>query len=140
MNRKIMFGLAVLFLLAMSLSADDGAYYRDYRYVDYFGRPVYRAFGRRSDGSYHYRYYDDEEYEKIRAARFLKDSWYGRYDDTSGKSSGEAFCYGCKTNGNPSNWGNKQSYDLLSEGVGTEGDYYYKPRYDYQSQTWNWRF
>jgi hypothetical protein len=122
----------------------DGDFYtQDYRYVDYYGAPVYRVYGSRSDYGRH-RFHDDDDFWREvntrRAVRFLENSWYGRYRETAGQRSGDAFCQGCKTDGTNSNWGNKPAYDLIASGSGGNRDYYYRQNYDYGLQRFNWRF
>lgn len=113
----------------------DGDFFaQDYRYVDYYGRPIFRVYeNRRGNGELSNR-------EKVRAVRFLEHSFNDRYAITSGKSSGDAFCQGCKIqNPSPFNFGNKPAFNLLASG-NNQNNYYYKPVYDYNLGRFNWRF
>lgn len=110
---------------------DGDAFYEDYRYVDYYGRPLFRVYRSR---------HDDDEISKREAIRFLRKSYEKRYDVTAGKTSNEAFCQTCKPSSNPTNWGNKKAYDWKVENTGDDVNYYYQPRFDPQTKTYNWRF
>ena len=154
MKKQILFGIIAGIFLALAL-LNVSAYYSNtlpshgtrytfgfdedfsatnYRYVDYYGRPVYRIYeynDRNDDGKLSRR-------EKIRAVRFLERSFNNRYAISAGKSSGDAFCQGCKIqSSSATNWGNKPAFNLLA--TGKDGNYY-KPVYDYQQQKFNWRF
>src|SRR3989344_6042983 len=119
MKKAIIFALITAIILATALQIaraydfrphgreyvidfDDGISYRDYRYIDYYGRPIY--------GVYYKDNYEDDEfsyYEKLRAVRFLQSSFNYRYDLTAGKTSGEAFGGDNAPGQSYSNWRNK---------------------------------
>ena len=166
--KKILLGIFALIFLASALSSVSAYYYSTdnnycrydcvdsspdgrlyvidfhdgidsyrYRYVDHYGYPRYRAY-----------YADDfdfdipDRYKFNENVYFLDHSFNDRYDITSGKSSGEAFCPGCVDDYyKPSNWRYKQAYDFQRDANGGYGDKrYYAPRYDYKSGTYNWRY
>ncbi len=134
-------------------------HYRNYNYADYYGYPAYQVYepkGYYIYGNGHYnddydygRYYgrnriDTSGYlpgysyrDKLRTSRFLIQSYNYRYDLNSGKSSAESFCTDCVTDGSYSSFGNKPAYDPRADGV--NGDYY-KPTFDVNTETYNWRF
>lgn len=86
-----------------------------------------------------------ERTKRARAVEFLMKSWDERYAMASGRETGEVFSY---TDGatdtvaeSSSNWRYKEAYDPLVHGDGYGGEnYYYQPRYDADSQTYNWRY
>jgi len=155
MKKKILFSL-VLVVLLFSLAGvsayhgnygSDGTrfvfdfgrgdfYSQDYKYVDYYGIPIYKVYAPRSGRS------DDflEELNKRKAIRFAVNSFNNRYKINVGQSSGNSFCNGCSTNGVSSNWGNKPTYNFLADGRGAGNSYYYEPRYDSQLGYYNWRY
>lgn len=85
-----------------------------------------------------------EQVQRARAVNFMIQSWNARYDASAGKTSAQAFSYtdGAKDSANtsPSNFRNQLAYDPLFNGVNNYQNYYYQPRYDAQTQTYNWRY
>lgn len=81
---------------------------------------------------------------RTRAAIWQSDSYDTRYNIQSGRSSGDAFYYhyGDKSETSYSDWRYKTAYDprVDNEAMKGYGYYYYQPRYDSQSGTFNWRF
>lgn len=117
------------------------SYYRNYNYADYYGYPAYQVYSKelpyykKTDTS---KYFPSYSYkEKLRTARFLVKSYNYRYDLTSGKTSAAAFCHECQTDNSYSSFGAKPAYDPRVDGI--DGDYY-KPTFDVNTQTYNWRF
>ncbi|MBS3077759.1 hypothetical protein J4233_05845 [Candidatus Pacearchaeota archaeon] len=85
-----------------------------------------------------------EEVQRARAVVWVTDSYDARYNIQAGRSSGDAFYYhyGDKSATSPSDWRYKQAFDprIDNEEVMGYNYYYYEPRYDYATQTYNWRF
>lgn len=86
-----------------------------------------------------------ERTKRARAINFLIRSWDERYAIASGRETGDVFSYtdGAKDTvaESSTNWRYKEAYDPLVHGDGYGGEnYYYKPRYDSQTQTYNWRY
>jgi hypothetical protein len=85
-----------------------------------------------------------EQVKRARAVNFLVTSWDERYAMASGKTTGEVFSYNdgaTDTKAESStNWRYKEAYDPLVHGVDSYKNYYYEPRYDSQTQTYNWRY
>jgi hypothetical protein len=81
---------------------------------------------------------------RTRAAVWQSNSYDMRYNIQAGRSSGDAFYYhyGDKSETSPSDWRYKTTFDprVDNEAVKGYGYYYYQPRYDYATQTFNWRF
>lgn len=85
-----------------------------------------------------------ERVKRARAVNFLLDSWDKRYAIASGKTSEQVLSY---TDGatdtvaeSSSNWRYKETYDPLTQGIDPYKNYYYQPRYDSKTQTYNWRY
>lgn len=85
-----------------------------------------------------------EQVLRTRAAIWQSNSFDNRYNIQSGRSSGDAFYYhyGDKSETKPSDWRYKRAYDprVDNERVMGHGYYYYEPRYDPDTGTYNWRF
>jgi hypothetical protein len=85
-----------------------------------------------------------EETIRARAVVWQADSYDARYNIQSGRSSGDAFYYhyGDKSETSPSDWRYKTAYDprVDNEYVMGYNYYYYEPRYDSETKTYNWRF
>jgi hypothetical protein len=85
-----------------------------------------------------------EETQRARAVVWQANSYDMRYNIHAGRSSGDAFYYhyGDKSETSPSDWRYKHAFDprIDNEYVMGYGYYYYEPRYDYQTKTYNWRF
>lgn len=85
-----------------------------------------------------------EETLRARAVVTQANSYDARYNIQSGRSSGDAFYYhyGDKSETKPSDWRYKTAFDprVDNEYVKGYGYYYYEPRYDSTTKTFNWRF
>ncbi|MFX0211583.1 MAG: hypothetical protein ACFFDT_36735 [Candidatus Hodarchaeota archaeon] len=85
-----------------------------------------------------------EEQLRYNAVAWQGNSYDWRYNIQSGRSSGDAFYYHYedKSETSPSDWRYKTAFDPRVDNTYVKGDnyYYYQPRYDSESGTWNWRF
>jgi len=65
-------------------------------------------------------------------------------DKVDSRTSGEKYYYNYTAKENPSNWRNKKVYNTKEYPVPKNetyvDNYYYKPRYNKDSQSYNWRF
>jgi|SRR3989344_646036 len=85
-----------------------------------------------------YRRYVPPRYQ---AYDYLITSHFWRYDIAYGRDSGDVFYYdNYYTEGKPSNWRYKEAFVPSCRYNDCSGGYYYEPRRDYQSGTWNWRY
>jgi len=83
-----------------------------------------------------------DKVKRARAAAWVFESYDWRYNYASGKSSGYVFGGDEKPAKSYSNWRHKEAYDprVHGPGISSRQDYYYKPRYDHETQTFNWRY
>lgn len=112
--------------------------YGNQRYSGYSNNNYYRK-----DGKWYLdRPSSRAERQKIKAVKWVLDSYNARYKLNDGKTSGEAFYYDIPQAGENvqgSNFRNKPAYDPLFDGVDPKNNYYYKPQVD-SSGAANWRF
>ncbi|MFH1802481.1 MAG: hypothetical protein ABH864_03440 [archaeon] len=151
MKKALMFGI-VAGILAFAFLQSVSAYsYQTYRYGgDYDRSCEYFDYGElewktnkvcewveNGDGW-------KEETIRARAVVWQSNSYDARYNIQSGRSSGDAFYYhyGDKSATSPSDWRYKTAYDPRADNTYVKGYgyYYYQPRYDSQTGTFNWRF
>ena len=143
--------LSVFVLLALSaLQSVDAYTYRTYSFGDYDSSCKYwdyNEFKWRTDRVCQWVENGDgwrEEAQRYQAVVWQANSYDMRYNIQSGRSSGDAFYYryGDKSETKPSDWRYKTTFDprVDNEYVKGYGYYYYQPRYDYTSGTYNWRF
>ena len=148
--KKIMLTIFAV-LLALSIPGNvDAHIYRTYGYGDYDVSCKYwddNSLKWKTDKVCQWIENGDgwrEEVKRARAVVWQANSYDMRYDINFGRSSGDAFYYnyGDKSKTKPSDWRYKRVFDprIDNEYVMGKGYYYYQPRYDYASGTYNWRF
>ncbi|MBU0760390.1 MAG: hypothetical protein KJ600_02690 [Nanoarchaeota archaeon] len=84
----------------------------------------------------------EEKVNRARAAVWMAESYDWRYNVAYGRSSGEVFHGDEKPAESSSNWRYKEAYTPWAHGPGTASykSYYYEPRYDSETQTFNWKY
>lgn len=119
---------------------------RDPRYNPFYGYNYdyyyNRDFGYQRYGPYNYRLNIPDKYKPNEDVAFLADSFNNRYEATAGKTSGQAFCQGCKDqNPDPTNFRYRPAYNLAVDSAGGYGsDGYYAPRKSPITGAWNWNY
>ncbi len=155
MNKKVILGILAGFLLGMFLQSSSA-----YEIYDMHYRGGSVAYAVKGTNDAHYKVYDfdywecdkicqwankgdfEERYKRHRAVDWTLHSTNKRYSVTSGRDSGDAFYYDYYSleNKPSSSWRYKESYDKNWHGSGNGRNYYYEPRYEYGSKTWDWRY
>jgi hypothetical protein len=147
---KVILAICAGILVLSLLQSVDAYTHRTYRYGEYDSSCRYFDRGdlkwhtdkvcewvERGDGW-------REETIRARAVVWQANSYDMRYNIQAGRSSGDAFYYhyGDKSETKPSDWRYKHAFDprIDNEYVMGYGYYYYEPRYDYETKTYNWRF
>ncbi|MBU0466689.1 MAG: hypothetical protein KJ718_05250 [Nanoarchaeota archaeon] len=84
----------------------------------------------------------EEKVKRARADVWVAESHDWRYNIASGRASGEVFGGDEKPATSPSNWRYKEAYDPRVHGpqTGYTDNYYYKPRFDSENETWDWKY
>lgn len=134
----------------------DGVSYDYYRYLDkdprynpfygynydYYYNNDFRYYPYRNYNNYGWRFNIPDEYKYNKNVAFLADSFNNRYEITSGKTSGQAFCQGCKDkNYDPTNFRYRPAYDPAVDSFGGYGDDgYYAPKKSPITGAWNWNY
>lgn len=149
MKKTLMLIFAGLLVISI-LGSADASRYRSHRFGDYDSSCRYwddNALKWKTDKVCEWVENGDgwrEETQRARAVVWQANSYDIRYNIQAGRSSGDAFYYnyGDKSQTKPSDWRYKRAYDprVDNEYVMGYGYYYYEPRYDYQTKTYNWRF
>jgi hypothetical protein len=144
--KKIKVILSTLFLVALTLQPVTAAYFSYYDSpYNYGGRAYFSLSDRPPRVQFYYWDWDSDyrdwlvEYRKVQAAKWVVNSYNARYDITSGKSSGDAFCQRCKIN-LQGYWGQKPAYNFRTHEYNSNDNYYYKPIRDSRTGIYNWRF
>lgn len=131
------------FAVSSSYSPDDyydkyPAIYRKFKYSGTSEDPVVKWVSQGADF--------EEKVKRARAAVWLAESHDWRYNLASGRTSGEVFSY---TDGatdteaqSSTNWRYKEAYDprVFGPQTGYTDNYYYQPRYDSETGTYNWQY
>ena len=150
-NRILLAICAGILALAFLQSASAYVYtYGNYRYGDYDSTCKYWDDGElewRTDRVCQWVENGDgwrEETQRYRAVVWQSNSYDARYNVQAGRSSGDAFYYhyGDKSETSPSDWRYKTAFDPRVDNTYLKGYnyYYYQPRYDYETKTFNWRY
>jgi hypothetical protein len=141
MKKSIVFGIFALVVLALALQSASA--YAYYDYSPYYDK-AYIYVGAHKP-YYNYDRNWEERAQLWRAAIWTADSYDRRYNVASGKASTDVFYHDPYDYDNyypNSNWRFKTAYDPRIHGQGSADNYYYyyKPRHNYQTGTFNWRY